>query len=114
MEFRVADGVTPNFHQGIIGYRERSVAVVLTRDTGVVAVAEPRDVTGPEQDAGPLTFVDLPELTGALTGEGRFTVLTAAELDRPFMAAEWPALSADDVRYWKPASLGEALFNYWD
>ncbi len=114
MEFRVADGVTPNFHQGVIGYRERPVAVVLGRDTGVVAVAVPRDVTGPGQDAGPLTFVDFPELTEALAGDGKFTVMTAAELARPFVAAEWPAVSAYDVRYWKPESLGEALFNYWD
>jgi hypothetical protein len=41
-------------------------------------------------------------------------VLTAAELARPFTAAEWPVVSAYDVRYWKPESLGEALFNYWD
>jgi hypothetical protein len=114
IEFRVADKVTPNFHQGIIGYRERPVAVVLARDTGVVAVAVPRAVTGAEQDAGPLMFVEFPELIEALTAEGKFIVLTAAELGRPFAAAEWPALSAYDVRYWKPESLGEALFNYWD
>ncbi|MCM4076189.1 hypothetical protein [Paractinoplanes hotanensis] len=98
MEFRVAAGVTPNFHHGVIGYRERPVAVVLSRDTGIAAVAVPRDITGPEQDTGPPTFVDFPPLTEALAEHGKFTVMTAAELDRSFTAAEWPAVSAYDVR----------------
>ncbi|WP_250005331.1 hypothetical protein [Actinoplanes sp. M2I2] len=113
IEFRLGDGVTPNFSQGVIGYRDRSVAVVLTRDTGVAALAVPREVTGPDQESGPLTFVDDPHLLGALAGAG-LTVLTAAELDAPFQAAQWPAVSPADVKYWQPYSVGEALFNYWD
>jgi hypothetical protein len=112
-EFRIADQVTPNFHQGIIDYRDRSVAVVLARDTGAVAVAEPRVVTGRFLEAGPLTFIDFPELIGALT-DNPFTVLTAAELAGPFDAAGWPELSDYDIKSWKPETLGEALFNYWD
>ncbi|MCO8274203.1 hypothetical protein M1L60_26740 [Actinoplanes sp. TRM 88003] len=114
VEFRVADGVTPNFHQAIIDYRERLVAVVMARDTGVVALAVPRGVTGAVREAGPLTFVDFPKLTGALVDNGRFVVLTTDELAGPFKAAEWPALSSYDVQSWKPETLGETLYNYWD
>lgn len=28
--------------------------------------------------------------------------------------AIWPQIGQDDMRYWKPQTLGEALFNYWD
>lgn len=39
IEFRLADDVTPNFHQGLIAYRERTVAVACTRDSAVLALA---------------------------------------------------------------------------
>jgi len=41
-------------------------------------------------------------------------VLTKNDLDRPFRAADWPSMSSSDINYWKPATVGEALFNYWD
>jgi hypothetical protein len=40
-EFRVSDGRTPNFHQGLIAYRVRTVAVVCSRDTPLLAIAVP-------------------------------------------------------------------------
>ncbi|MBL7254149.1 hypothetical protein [Paractinoplanes lichenicola] len=110
-EFRVSDRVTPNFHQGIVDYGDRTVAVVIARDTGAVAVAEPRSLDG---DWGPLTFVDLPDLIGALAFAGEFRVLTPEELAAPLDPARWPELSAYDIRSWKPESTGAALFNFWD
>ncbi|GLY34088.1 hypothetical protein Amsp01_001120 [Amycolatopsis sp. NBRC 101858] len=40
VEFRIADGVTPNFHQGVVDYGDRRLSIVCTRDrtTPVVAV----------------------------------------------------------------------------
>jgi hypothetical protein len=113
--FRFAEGVTPNFHQGFIAYRERTVAVVCGRETAVLAVAEPR-VNGSDgvEDAGPLTFVDDPGLGAALAGLSGRRVLTAVELNGRFDETEWPGISAADIAYWRPATLGEALFNYWD
>ncbi|MBU2669134.1 hypothetical protein KOI35_37040 [Actinoplanes bogorensis] len=116
--FRVSDGVTPNFHQGILAFRDRTeIAVVLARDTGVAALAEPRVISFAEATAlesGPLTFVDHPELTVALVETRAFRVMTTAELADPFDAREWPQLTEYDVRFWKPETLGDALFNYWD
>lgn len=117
IEFRIADYVTPNFHEGIIGYRDRTVAVVCTRDSDVMAVAEPRNIDFVRGivDASPLTFVDAPELAAAvavlLPG---VQVLTPAELNGSFTPAAWPHVLAYDIKYWQPATLGEALFNYWD
>jgi hypothetical protein len=117
--FRISDGVTPNFHQAILTYASRRVAVVCNRDAPILALALPRslDLTT-ARDCGPLTFVDMPDLAAALTDAGTalegLRVLTRADLDGPILPAEWPDISSDDLRYWSPASLGEALFNYWD
>ncbi|MEV0361812.1 hypothetical protein [Nocardia fusca] len=113
---RPADGATPNFHLGLIAYRDHSVAVVSPRDSTVLAVAEPREIgwTSGVREAGPLTFVDAPELVAVLAEQPGFEVITAACLDSPFDAAAWPRIDPGDIEYWKPATLGEALFNYWD
>ncbi|WP_063049040.1 hypothetical protein [Nocardia arthritidis] len=116
IEFRVGEGVTPNFHQGVITYRDRHVAVVALRDSAVLAVAEPRAIDFDEGaiEAGPLTFVEAPDLVTALSEQAGFEILTAAELARPFDAAAWPELDRADIRFWKPETVGDALFNYWD
>lgn len=117
IEFRLADDVTPNFHQGLIAYRERTVAVACTHDSAVLALAEPRtiDFVDGVGESGPLTFVDAPELVAVLAAllPGS-QVLTPSELNGPFDAATWPHISSDDITYWRPGTLGEALFNYWD
>ncbi|WP_067478630.1 hypothetical protein [Nocardia amamiensis] len=116
IEFRSADEVTPNFHQGVIGYEDDRVAVIWRRDSALLAVAEPRALDASEgvRESGPLTFVAAPALATALRRQPGFQVLTTAELDGPFDAAAWPGLDPADIKYWKPATLGEALFNYWD
>ncbi|EHR59757.1 hypothetical protein [Saccharomonospora cyanea] len=111
--FHLATGVAPNFHQGLIAYPDRTVAVVCTRDSAILAVAEPRAVDR-HTESGPLTFVDRPELSAVLAELPGFRVLTRSELDAQFDAAAWPDVLAEDVRYWRPTCLGEALFNYWD
>ncbi|SDP91670.1 hypothetical protein SAMN05421507_12085 [Lentzea jiangxiensis] len=117
IEFRLAGHVTPNFHQGLIAYRERTVAVACTRDSAVLALAEPRtiDFVDGAVESGPLTFVDAPELMAVLaTLLPKSRVLTPSELNGPFDATAWPHISSNDIRYWRPGTLGEALFNYWD
>ncbi|GAA4608004.1 hypothetical protein BJY16_006625 [Actinoplanes octamycinicus] len=114
-EFRVSDGPTPNFHQAIIAYPNRKIAVVCVRDAPLMALAVPRAMEfTPAREAGPLTFVDFPDLAAALTAAPGFRLLTAAELDGPIDATKWPRLSQQDMRYWEAQTLGEGLFNYWD
>jgi hypothetical protein len=61
-EFRVSKEPTPNFHQGVIAYADRSVAVVCLRDSPVLALAVPRLIDSMPRQWGPLTFVDDPGL----------------------------------------------------
>ncbi|MBF6467509.1 hypothetical protein IU427_20305 [Nocardia beijingensis] len=116
IEFRLPDGVTPNFYQAVIAYGDRHVAVVLLRDSAVLAIAEPRAIDPRESasDSGPLTFHDAPELADALAEQSGLEILTSSQLNGPFDSADWPEIDPDDVRYWKPQTLGEALFNFWD
>lgn len=114
VEFPAGDGVTPSFHQGVIAYRDRTVAVVGDRVLPLFAVAEPRVRHGTNMPAGPLTFLDVPDLTAALAAIPGLRVLTKADLAAGFTPADWPHVTAADVRYWRPATVGEALFNYWD
>ncbi|NGY57906.1 hypothetical protein G7043_03050 [Lentzea sp. NEAU-D13] len=117
LEFRLADDVIPNFHQGLIAYDERTLAVACTRDSAMLAIAEPRtiDFVGGTGESDPLTFADAPELLAALaTLLPSSRVLILSELNGPFDATTWPHISPDDIKYWRPGTLGEALFNYWD
>ncbi|WAL63799.1 hypothetical protein ORV05_22705 [Amycolatopsis cynarae] len=117
IEFHVANDVTPNFHLGVIAYRDHTLAVACTRDSAVLAIAEPPaiDFVSGGRRSDQLTFVDAPELLAVVAGLlPGFQVLTKSELDGSFDAAAWPHVSSKDITYWRPSTLGEALFNCWD
>lgn len=90
--------------------------VACTREPSLLAVAEPRVIAIDEGDieSGPLVFVEAPRLVAALADQPGFRILTLSELNGPFDAAAWPHVLSSDINYWKPETLGEALFNYWD
>jgi hypothetical protein len=114
-EFRISAGPTPNFHQAVISYQDRTIAVVCVRDAPLLALAVPRVIEFAQvRESGPLAFVEFPELADALAGAPGFRLLSAAELDGPVDPAKWPPTSRHDMRYWQPQTLGESLFNYWD
>ncbi|MFE3171080.1 hypothetical protein ACFXPA_26085 [Amycolatopsis sp. NPDC059090] len=113
-EFRIPD-VTPNFWQAVVQYPDRTISVVAANDAPVLALARPRSLDfAPSREWGPLEFVDEPELAAVLAETDQFRVLTPADLERSFKAEDWPHLTRSDIAYWKPATVGEALFNYWD
>ena len=115
VEFRISNEPTPNFHQAVIAYRDRTVAVACVRSTPILAVALPRVIEfTPARECSPLTFVDVPDLAAALADASDFRLLSTAELDGPADTMTWPWINERDMRYWQPHSLGEALFNYRD
>jgi hypothetical protein len=66
--FWFSEGMTPNFHQGLVTYRNRTGAVAWVRSSSLLALAEPRDIefVRGTRDASPLTFVHDPALVTAL------------------------------------------------
>ena len=65
-----------------------------------------------EPALAPLRFIDCPATPDALQSLFGLTPFSRAVLQAPFNAH--PGLSESDLRYWKPRTLGDALFNWWD
>jgi hypothetical protein len=59
-----------------------------------------------------LEFTDIPEAADVLRRMFSKYPLSRSDLEVPFQG--WPGLSEADINYWKPSTLGEALFNWWD
>lgn len=63
-------------------------------------------------------FVDEPELASAFHGPGPSSVVPALELAAPLdLRAAHPLLGPTErkqAEYWRPARLGDLVFNHWD
>ncbi|MEW5786816.1 MAG: hypothetical protein AB1899_03070 [Pseudomonadota bacterium] len=107
---RVADiiepGVTPNFLAARIE-RGPAPCYVLCSHAGDWAFAE-----AIEPPLAPLRFTDCPAIADAMHSLFGLTPFTRAEMQAPLGAR--PGLSESDLRYWKPRTLCDALFNWWD
>lgn len=60
---------------------------------------------------------DCDDLKDALPPWSPFQVLTSSDLELPLGAADTSALDDAEHReiaYWRPETVGELLFNYWD
>lgn len=105
-------GVTPSFHRADIADARQHVAVLRHAALPVIAFARPLA----DGDVTP-TFVDRPALAAAVTGLTDARVLTVAQLRTPLSQVDLSALDPaerDQIGYWKPATVGELLFNFWD
>jgi hypothetical protein len=105
-------GVTPSFHTVVFSYDGARVAVLCHVRLPVVALAEP---LSPGKTA--LSFVDRENLAEAFTDVAAFSVMTVQELHTPAAVVDLSELSRaerDQINYWKPATLGDLLFNFWD
>jgi hypothetical protein len=62
-----------------------------------------------------LQFVDCVEIAEKLKAFYGINVLSKAELDADFqLLPDLPYMSESDLKCWKPQTMGEALFNWWD
>lgn len=106
-------GVTPNFHAVVIAYGHERLAVLRHALLPLAAFAQaPRDHV-----ALPPAFIDHPRLAQIIGESTGCPVLSTAELRQPLKPADLSQLTTaehEQIRYWKPATVGELLFNYWD
>ena len=105
-------GVTPDFHTVEITNVQHHIAVLRHTTLPFIAFARPQangDVT--------VTFIDHRDLAAAITKLTDAQGLTVDQLRTPLSQVDLSALDPgehDQINYWKPATVGELLFNYWD
>jgi hypothetical protein len=105
-------GVACNFVSGTFKFSRDSVAVLLNAHFPVVAFSEPL-MAGTTH----LRFIDSPKLADAFQNFGLYEVPDFSELTAPLTLANYDDLAADErkqIKYWKPQSVGEVVFNFWD
>ncbi len=64
-----------------------------------------------------VTFVNHRDLATAITNLTDAQVLTVDQLQIPLSQVDLSALDPhehDQIDYWKPTTVGELLFNFWD
>jgi hypothetical protein len=105
-------GVTPNFHLAALARPGDRLALLGHRHVPLLAVAE-----SSADNSGLVTFVDDPAVREALALPTPFRLLTLDELDTPVSLADLSGLASAElgqIASWKPETVGELLFNYWD
>jgi hypothetical protein len=62
-------------------------------------------------------YVDCQKLAEEFRSLGEYTIATCSELNQPLVRELWKDLSpveAKRIRYFRPARIGDVIFNYWD
>ena len=104
-------GITPNFHHGLFRAPEGSNIIILCN------AFQPLIALCSEIDFGVISFISEPNIEQTLTSYTGYEVLTKEQLDAPVTDEELAALNGMEYSqydYWKPDTLGEIIFNWWD
>jgi hypothetical protein len=102
--------ITPNFYQADVKVGDRLLSILCNQTFPVVAVVESPieiDVLRP---------LDITKLTNPIK-ELRFEIAEKNELERAITTEDLAILGEDERRqakYWKPARIGQLVFNWWD
>jgi hypothetical protein len=95
-----------------------SVFLLLNQYAPLLAFACAHDQTLHLPDGPPFTFMDIPELIA--TFEHSYYVLKKEELELPWiwskpeLASSLSPVEIEQIKFWKPQTVGEVLFNVWD
>ncbi len=108
--------VTPNFSYveftGRFNHQEGAKRYLLNSYDGCWAVCSHvrSDARGIK-----LQFVDCAEIAAKLKEFYGINVMSKAELEAEFqLTPDLPYMCDSDLKYWKPQTMGAALFNWWD
>ncbi|MEV4183139.1 hypothetical protein AB0J28_17075 [Streptosporangium canum] len=101
-----------SFHAAILTYRDRELELVGHVLLPLLALARRR--SGSDMA---LSFLDDPEVSGKLGAYEPYRVPGTDELALPVARADLSELGEvemDQIRYWRPETVGELVFNFWD
>lgn len=105
-------GTVANFARAIIDLRDGPAAVLLNAHFPVIAFARPR-----VQNGAPVSFIDAPALAEVFRLFGTYEVWSRSQLESPVQRETCSNLAEaelEQVKYWKPARVGDVVFNFWD
>ena len=102
-----APGSAPNFYVARIVLPDGATVFVLCSNEGNWAFSNEF-----VENECRLQFVDCPSFANVLGALYGITPLLKAELEGKFR--KQPFNSAEEIRYWKPKTVGEGIFNWWD
>ena len=112
MEVVRASGITPNFHYARIDRGSVSTGVLCNAHFRILACCVPFETNVCDRE-----FVDDADLTAAMSAYSDYVLLPADSFDKPLEEADLHNLSQAEIaqiRYWRPARVGDAVFNWWD
>ena len=115
--FSVADlierGITPNFHTAVLENGNDRLHMLGHSTYPIIAFAEPR-----ESYSCVLVFRDARSIAESLLEMFPDVIIaTTAELSKPITNTDLDKLNRaeiEQVKYWKPSTVGELAFNWWD
>ena len=106
-------GVTPTFHTAALESPDDRVHVLGHSIFPIFAFADPR-----EDYLCELTFRDIKTIADALIQMFPDVIIaTLDDLSKPITKTDLEKLDRaeiEQVKYWKPATIGELAFNWWD
>ncbi|MED4531857.1 hypothetical protein [Metabacillus fastidiosus] len=118
LEF-IENGTLKNFYECIIKFKRRNIHILLNRHYPFIAFTSARELNDLY-----LPFIDEPDLSKLF--EQYYKVLSLYQLKEPLtytqkrkniIVINENELHQDELKelvFWKPRTIGEVVFNYWD
>lgn len=105
--------VTPNFHQARLDDSKMSILMLGHSTFPLIAFAKPENA-----DATKLLFVDCSRIADAMRNLfPDVRIAHASELNQELTESRMSVLDVierEQIEYWKPKTIGEVVFNWWD
>ncbi len=106
-------GVTPNFHSALLTNGDTAISILGHSTYPIFACSEPLDPLSCK-----IRFIDSDPLTQQLaTLFPNVVIATTAELDRNLTDTDLALLDTaerEQIKYWQPQTVGNAVFKWWD
>lgn len=111
--FVESGGLVPNFHSAQIRYDRHFISILGHSIYPILAFSEPVDL-----QLCSLRFINAASIAREILRLfPNVTIASAQDLGRSLMEADLSALYAverQQIKYWKPKTVGEVVFNWWD
>jgi hypothetical protein len=107
-------GATDNFATAILELPTGAVVVLVNLHFPILGFARPLRGGPPLADP---KFVDCPPLASAFESFDVYEVISRSELEeqvRREKLGQLAAVELEEIRYWRPARVGDIVFNFWD